>query len=281
MDERVISGLIFRIKRFSIHDGPGIRTAVFLKGCPLSCIWCHSPEGIESIITIWHNSADCIGCSCCVGACPENALTLVSSARHSILIDRITCSLNGKCVEVCPSGAMQFTGYATSPGEVMKEILKDNIFYKSSGGGVTISGGEPLFQPDFTREILRQCKSRGIHTAIETSLFADRGTLDSIMDLTDLFIADLKIYDPAAHLKYTGKSNEKIIENFRYLAGKDKKIIVRIPMISRLTDSEENTTAIKEFVNNLNNNIEIELISYNPLAGNSYERLGIPFLIEK
>lgn len=280
MDEKGITGSVFRIKRFSIHDGPGIRTAVFLKGCPLSCIWCHSPEGIESRITIWHNPSDCIGCSCCVESCPEQALKLeISSTRNSISIDRNKCSLNGRCVEVCPSGAMQFTGYNISSHEIISEILKDKVFYQSSGGGITISGGEPLFQPEFTREILSQCKSKGINTALETCLYTDRSIIDSVIDFTDLFITDLKIFDSAAHTKYTGKSNEKILENFRYIAGREKRMIARIPMIRGITDNKENVNAIKEFVNKIDNKIEIEMISYNPLAGNSYERLGIPFLI--
>ena len=270
-------GRIFKIKRFSVHDGPGIRTSVFLKGCPLRCVWCHSPEGIGSDISIWFNTNTCISCGRCVKACPENALSMSGGSEPMIEIDRSLCRVTGDCVKVCPSNAMQFTGVLTSPEEVVSEIVKDLAFYKSSGGGVTLTGGEPLFQPDFAFEILNTCRGKQIHTAIETSLFADNAAVKRITSVTDLFIADLKIFDPLMHNKFTGESNEIIKENFAFLAGSGKNIIVRIPLVSKVTDTTENRMAILEYVKSFRKQIPVEFIEFNPLAVNNYKRLGIPF----
>jgi pyruvate formate lyase activating enzyme len=276
-----IKGNIFRVKRFSIHDGPGIRTSVFLKGCPLNCIWCHSPEGIDSSVTIWHNPADCIGCSRCVVACPEKALELIPGKINHINIDRKQCRLSGNCVEVCPSNAMEFTGYTETVPGIMREIVRDAVFYEESGGGVTLTGGEPLFQPEFAIEVLKACKSRNIHTAIETSLFCDKNTIQAFSEYVDLFITDIKIFDSETHLTFTGKSNEIIKENFCYIADSGKKITVRIPMIKNITDDEANTASIEQFVKGVRSDIQIEQISYNPLSENNYRKLGKPFLYNK
>ena len=269
---------IFKIKRFSLHDGPGIRTTVFLKGCPLNCIWCHSPEGISQNISIWYNKNLCICCGQCMLTCPEGALELISSAEPLIRIDRDLCILTGECVKKCPSNALEFTGSITSVTEIMEEIEKDIAYYNTSGGGVTLSGGEPLYQPDYSAEILDACKKRKIHTAVETSLYCERDALSKILKHVDLFIIDMKLYDPDQHIKYTGKSNETIKENFRYIAKADKEIIVRIPMIKNITDTDINIYSITKFVHETSDNIKIEYVRFNPLAGNNYEKLGIPFL---
>jgi pyruvate formate lyase activating enzyme len=273
-------GTIFKIKRFSIHDGPGIRTSVFLKGCPLNCIWCHSPEGIDRDITIWHNPAACIGCGSCVDSCPEKALALVAGEKNVIAINRGKCRLSGNCVKVCPTNAIQFTGYTISVKDVVNEIEKDILFYEESGGGVTLTGGEPLYQPDFTKAILMECKNKDINTAIETSLFSDRRIIEKILDYTDLFIIDMKIFNNEDHLKFTGKSNRIIKDNFCYTAASGKKIIVRIPMIGMITDTSDNIKALTEFVREQRSDIDIEHIRYNPLTKNNYDRLGLPFLIK-
>jgi pyruvate formate lyase activating enzyme len=275
-----IRGTILKIKRFSVHDGPGIRTSVFLKGCPLSCIWCHSPEGIDQRITIWYDKNLCIACGECVKACPEDALVLKNDPDPGIVIDRQSCRLSGDCVSVCPTGAIQFTGSEISVAEILTEIEKDLLYYKESGGGVTLTGGEPLYQPEFAEEILKLCRKRNIHTAIESSLFCDRKILSRFVDLVDLFIADIKIFDPKQHIRYTGKSNEIIKENIRYLADMRKDILIRIPLIENITDTEENKAAIKNFINNIDSRIPIEYLSYNPLAENNYKKLNIPFLLK-
>jgi pyruvate formate lyase activating enzyme len=279
-----ISGTIFKIKRFSVHDGPGIRTSVFLKGCPLNCIWCHSPEGISSEISIWYDKSLCIACGDCVDSCPEKALKLVaqpdSGSQPYIDINHLLCTLSCYCVNICPTGAIQFTGTKTSVSSVIDEIIKDILYYRISGGGVTLTGGEPLFQPDFSAEILEACRKRKIHTAIETSLFCERETLSRLTAFVDMFIIDMKIYDPVQHIRYIGKSNESIRENFRSIAKSGKQIIVRIPMIEGITDSEENINAVREFVRKTNSRIPIEYIANNPLAENNYKRLNIPFLLK-
>jgi pyruvate formate lyase activating enzyme len=274
-----ITGTIFKIKRFSIHDGPGIRTSVFLKGCPLNCIWCHSPEGISSDIAIWHDNSLCIACGQCVKACPNSALKLSKSPESIINIDRALCSLSGDCVNGCPTGAIQFTGYKISVTDIMSEIKKDILYYNKSAGGMTLTGGEPLYQPEFSIEILKACKENNILTAIESCLFCEKETIDRISEFVDLFIIDMKIYDEVKHLRFTGKSNEIIKENFRHIAKSGKDILVRIPMIKGLTDTEENLSAIDEFVHGINKLIPVEHIKYNPLAENNYKKLGIPFMI--
>lgn len=274
------SGRIFKIKRFSVHDGPGIRTAVFLKGCPLNCIWCHSPEGISSDISIWYNRNICIFCGSCVSSCPNRALEMKEEGVRYISIDRDKCKLTGDCVKICPTGAIQFTGTETDVSDIICEAEKDMIFYETSGGGITITGGEPLFQPEFLSGILKECKARNIHTAVETSLFAESEAIEEVTDLIDLFIVDLKLFDSGRHIQYTGKSNERIKENFKYIAGRAREIIVRIPLIEKITDTESNLSGIERFVRQINDQIPIEKIKYNPLTENNYKRLGIPFLIK-
>jgi pyruvate formate lyase activating enzyme len=279
--EKIIEpkGAIFKIKRFSVHDGPGIRTAVFLKGCPLSCIWCHSPEGISSDITIWHDKSLCIACGECVQTCPCKALKLLPDDEPQINIDRRLCNTTGDCVKICPTGAIQFTGSIASVSDVTNEIEKDILYYHKSGGGVTLTGGEPLYQPDFSTQILKDCRKMNIHTAIETCLFCERETINRISDYVNLFIVDMKLSDTTQHIHYTGKSNEIIKENFRYVAESCKAVLVRIPLIPGITDTKDNRNACEKFVHDIDSRIPIEHISYNPLAENNYKRLNIPFLI--
>jgi pyruvate formate lyase activating enzyme len=272
-------GTIFKIKRFSVHDGPGIRTSVFLKGCPLNCIWCHSPEGIDSDISIWYDRSLCIHCSECVKSCPNNALKLITDPDPFINIDRNKCSLAGECVKVCPTGAIQFTGSKVSVSEIMEEVEKDILFYQISGGGITLTGGEPLCQPEFSLSVTDLCHEKNIHTAIETCLFCEREIIEKIKNYVDLFIIDMKIYNRDQHIRYTGRSNKIIKENIRFLALSGKQIIIRIPLVKNITDTEENINSIRRFVDRIDSKIPIEYISFNPLAGNNYKRLGISFLM--
>jgi pyruvate formate lyase activating enzyme len=273
-------GTIFKIKRFSVHDGPGIRTSVFLKGCPLSCIWCHSPEGLDHKISIWYNKNICIACEECVKVCPEKALELRKNGIPEIIINRGKCNVSGNCVSVCPTNALQFTGYEISVSQIVSEIEKDKIYYEKSGGGVTLTGGEPLYQPEFSTEILKECRKRNIHTAIETSLYCEREVLELVSPYLDLIIVDLKIFDADSHKHFTGKSNELIMDNFCFLAGSGNNIIVRIPLVENVTSTEDNLTAIYDFVKKTDENIHIEKISFNPLAENNYKKMGINFLLK-
>lgn len=270
--------MIFKIKRFSVHDGPGIRTAVFMKGCPLNCIWCHSPEGITPEISIWYNQNICIACGKCVQVCPNSALELIKGNEPFIQVDRNLCNATGDCIRICPTNAMQFTGSVATISEIIIEIEKDLAYYQTSGGGVTLTGGEPLYQPDFSAGILEECKKRNLHTAVDTSLYCDREVLKRVSENIDLFIIDMKIFDPDQHKYYTGKSNETIKENFQYMAKSGKDILVRIPLIKNITDSDINKKAIIDYVHGIDEKIPIEFINYNPLAENNYLRLGIPFL---
>ncbi len=275
--EKTDKGAIFNIKRFSVHDGPGIRTSIFLKGCPLKCVWCHNPEGIESDITIWYNRNICISCGQCAEICPNKALSVHPSENNFIEIDRSLCKLTGDCVKTCPTGAIEFTGIVTGIDEIMNEIRKDILFYQKSGGGVTISGGEPAFQSEFCLGILKACKAENISTAIETCLYCDREVVETLLNYVDLFIVDMKIFDEVQHEKYTGRSNNIIKDNLEYLSGTGKEIIVRIPLIEGITDSVTNLNSIADFVHGLNGGIRIEHLNYNPLAKSKYQKLGIAY----
>jgi pyruvate formate lyase activating enzyme len=272
-----IQGTVFNIKRFSVHDGPGIRTSVFLKGCPLQCIWCHNPEGINPEVSIWYSRNICIRCGQCITVCPNEALTSDLSKDKFIKINYSKCNLTGSCVNVCPTKALQFTGTVTTVSDLMNVVMEDMVFYRTSGGGLTLTGGEPTFQPGFCLGILKSCKSADIHTAIETCLYCEREVLEKLIAYTDLFIVDIKIFDPAEHEKYIGKLNDKIKDNFRYLITTKKNIIVRVPLIKDITDKKENKIKIEKFVHELNPDIPIEYLNFNPLTKNKYQRLCISF----
>lgn len=262
---------VFDIKRFALHDGPGIRTTAFLKGCPLSCIWCQNPEGITARPVLWYAASRCIGCGKCVEICPSGALS------PAIDIDRYACTRCGACVTACPSGALHWDSREYTARELAEQLLKDAVFYESSGGGITLSGGEPMACPDFSLEVLDICGSRGFHTAIETSLFASRKTVNRFIPLTDLFLADLKIIDDEAHRKHTGVSNRLILENLRHVAKAGKALIVRVPLIPGITDTRENIEGISRFVSALEEDVPVELLSFNPLAESKYRTLGLPY----
>jgi pyruvate formate lyase activating enzyme len=272
--EPSVQGIVFDIKRFAIHDGPGIRTSVFLKGCPLNCLWCQNPEGISGNITLWYFHSRCIRCGDCLSSCPESALSAHPQESHFIRIDRGLCTTCGACVEVCPSTALSFVGRRMDHEEVVEELLKDETFYRSSGGGITLTGGDPFAQTEFSRAILEEMKNRGIHTAVETCLLTTKGELESFLPYVDLFLVDLKLDEAGSHREYTGASNRRVKENFAWLARNHGAIVVRIPIIPGFTDSAENLRQIGGYVAAIDPQIPVELVNFNPLARDKYVVLG-------
>lgn len=271
-DSSLLEGIVFDIKRFSIHDGPGIRTTIFLKGCPLDCLWCHNPEGIASILEILYRENLCIRCNTCMDTCLQGAITPSEDGRPITSPDR--CILCGDCVEACPTGAREITGREVTVAGMLAEIEKDIIFYDESGGGVTFSGGEPLRQPDFLFALLKACKEREIHTAVDTSGFASPQILDRIREYTDLFLYDLKLMDDEKHRRFTGVSNALILENLRRLSSRGSSIIVRVPIIPGINDDDENVTKIGEFVAALPRLPQVDILPYHATGTEKYRRLG-------
>jgi pyruvate formate lyase activating enzyme len=268
-------GLIFDIQRFSVHDGPGIRTAVFLKGCEFRCAWCQNPEGLSAAIRLWHFEKRCVGCGECIPSCPEKALS--SGGPSKVLIDQQACTLCSRCIEVCPSGALAYDGREVEAGEVIAEVEKDRVFHEVSGGGVTLTGGEPLCQPEFSAEILRGCRERGISTVVETALALDESAVDMVRPWVDLFLVDLKLADPEAHRSWTGFSNETVRKNFERLVRQGAAVQARIPLIPDVTATEDNLRALGRYVRSLNGHVPIELINFNPLARDKYRGMGRPY----
>ncbi len=275
-------GVIFDIKRFAVHDGPGIRTTVFLKGCALRCAWCQNPEGVSRAIELWHFENRCAGCDECIGRCPEGALS--SSGRGAaphVLIDRERCLRCGRCVEVCPSGAQAHVGREVAADEVIEEVLKDRVFYEESGGGVTLSGGEPLCQPEFSLELLRSARRAGIHTVVDTALCGPRDAVEALVSAADLLLVDLKIADTRAHRRWTGEGNEGIRANFELAASRrqsrQRSMIVRVPLIPGVTATEENVRNIARYVREVRPDAPIEFVNFNPLARAKYRRMQKPY----
>ncbi len=265
-----MKGEIFDIKRFAVHDGPGIRVTAFLKGCPLGCAWCHNPEGKRPGADIRLNERACIRCGACAAACPHSAVAL----EAAIQIDRSKCQRCGKCAEVCPSSALSAVGYAIGAEELMLEFKKEEIFFRDNGG-ITLSGGDPLFQPRFTKDVLEMAKAAGYHTALETCLYAPVDIVKSLSGVVDLWIADLKLMDPLEHKRLTGVDNEPILRNYELLAGRGGEILTRIPVIPGATDSPENLRAIGRYIASVNPGGVAELMFYNPLGESKYAAYGI------
>ncbi len=265
-----MTGTIFEIKRFAVHDGDGIRTTVFLKGCSLKCVWCHNPEGISAKPQLSYHKDKCIGCGECVGVCPEGAHGMTDSGH---VFDREKCISCGKCEEVCLGEALKLYGKKMTVEELMPTLLEDRDFYENSGGGVTLSGGECLMQADFCAELLKALKRENINTAVDTCGQISREAIDKVIPYTDIFLYDLKAYDPAVHKKCTGHTNELILENLRYIDECGKKIEIRIPYVPEYNSGE--LEKIGEFLSTLKNLTRVRVLPYHNYAGSKYESLGM------
>lgn len=253
-----VKGIIFDVQRNSFVDGPGIRTSVFFKGCNLRCVWCHNPEGYSQNEELMFYKDKCVGCGKCKEVCP-NGLN--------------SCSLCKKCVPVCTSGARMICGKEYTADELMKEIVKDKAFYASSGGGVTFSGGECMLQIDFLEEILKKCKEHQIHTAIDTAGCVPRSYFERVIPYTDMFLYDIKAFDEAVHVKYTGKSNKLILDNLIYLDSLGKEVEIRIPYVPGCNDGE--MEKIAKFLSLTKNIKSVKILPYHSYAESKYLSLGM------
>ncbi len=264
--------IVSDIQRFSVHDGPGIRTTVFLKGCNLRCLWCHNPETLRPEAEVQFVPGRCVGCGACLSACPNKAHTLTDGSRR---FDRSLCEACGRCAAGCYARALVMVGREMTVEQVMAEVAADREFYDSSGGGVTLSGGEPLFQLDAAVELLRACKAEGIHTAIETNLDWPWSHVAAVLAVTDLVMLDIKLMDPAAHRRWTGSGNERVLANARRLSGDGAAIIVRTPVIGGVNATAGEIGKIADFVSGLEGLLYYELLAYNLLGMSKYEGLGV------
>lgn len=264
-----LEGTVFNIQRYSLHDGPGIRTIPFLKGCPLACKWCSNPESQKPQPEIMYQKSNCIHCGKCFEACRYGAL----SKENPYMVDRDRCVACGACAEVCPTNALVLKGKKMTVWEVIHELQKDENIYRRSDGGITLSGGESLSQPKFTRELLRACKERGWHTAIETTGMTTKEIIESVMPFVDLALTDIKIIDPSIHKNVTGVDNQIILENLIRISNLTKTI-VRIPVIPNVNDNIEAIREIVEFTKLMKNINEIHLLPYHNFGENKYNLLG-------
>lgn len=266
-----VTGIITDIKRFAVHDGPGIRVTVFFKGCLLSCWWCHNPECQKFVPELFHYENRCIRCLECVKACEQKA---VRFKENFILIERNKCNACGACEEVCPTGAMEIAGKRMQVKDVIEEVEKERPFLSQSDGGLTLSGGEPLLQEEFALALLREAKKRFFHTAVDTSGFVKKEVLLQAAKYTDLFLYDIKSLDDGKHRRHTGVSNKRILENLEALSKVHPDIEIRIPVIPGFNDSEEEMMEILKFLRNIKKVRKVSLLPFHKAGEGKYKRLG-------
>ena len=265
-----MDGNIFDIQRFSVHDGPGIRTTVFLKGCPLKCIWCHNPESQKSEICIAYYANKCVSCGSCTSVCEKSNHKIIDG-KH--IFDRENCTYCKKCSQACPNGAIEILGRHESTDAILSEVTRDKLFYKNSGGGMTVSGGEPLMQPDFLLALLKGAKEQGIHTCIETCGFAKPQIITEVAKYTDIFLFDIKETDDARHKELTGVSFTPIKENLMILNKLGAKIVLRCPLVPDINTRPEHLEGIAKIAIELENLLEINVMAYHLLGNSKYDAL--------
>lgn len=269
----MLTGTIFDLKRYAINDGPGIRTAVFLKGCPLDCWWCHNPEGRSSYPQLMVRANRCRSCGECVKACPKEALHL----DGEVITNKRLCENCGICAQVCVHGARELVGRPVTVAALLSEIERDVVFFDQSGGGVTLTGGEPLMQPRFTSELLQACQAHDIHTVLDTSGYAPWGVVAEAAAHTDLFLYDIKLMDDDRHRKYTGVSNRRILSNLKRLVEGGGRVIVRIPLIPGVNDDEGNLRETHRFLAGLPGILRVEVLPYHAIAAAKYSALHLAY----
>ncbi len=270
-------GLIFSIEKTSLHDGPGLRTTVFVKGCPLHCLWCHNPESQSFSPELYYFDEKCVRCGRCVSVCPKNC-HIVTEAGHEIA--RESCIRCGECVRTCPYSALEMKGEHMEADLVLAEVEKDRDFYIASGGGLTVSGGEPLSQFDFTRQLLTMAKERGIHTCLETSGYTSTDRIIRVKDSVDIFLYDYKESDPERHKRYTGVDNELILKNLYELDKHSAKIILRCPIIPGMNDRMEHLQEIAQLANKLDNLLEVNIMPYHSYGKSKSANIGREYPLE-
>ena len=268
----MLTGVIFDIKKFAIHDGPGIRTTVFFKGCPLTCRWCHNPEGWAIAAQHIHHRGRCIGCGECLQLCPHHA---IEASDNGMLWDDESCMQCNTCVQTCPAQAHEFIGQTVSIDAVVEKIKKDIVFYDTSHGGVTFSGGEPLMQAEFLIDLLKACGQLDLHRTVDTTGYADAELLLAVAGDTDLFLYDIKHMDPQKHKSYTGVSNEKILNNLKLLAQHGANVNIRIPVIPGFNVNDENIKRTGAYVSSLPGIRKVNLLPFHNAASGKYTRLGV------
>jgi pyruvate formate lyase activating enzyme len=269
-----VEGVVFDLKRFAVHDGPGVRTVVFLKGCPLACAWCHNPESIDPRPELALYPRRCIGCGACVEACPHDVHSFALDGTHELARER--CEACGRCAEACYAEALTLVGKRMTVGSVLDVLLEDCSFYETSNGGVTLSGGEPFAQPAFTRALLRACRGAGMHTAVDTSGYAPWPVLESALPFVDLVLFDIKHLDAGTHRSWTGRDNGLILANLRRIADDGKPIEIRVPIVPGVNTDDAHLEAIANLAVGLGSLVGVRLLGYHGLAGSKYASIGRP-----
>ena len=263
--------LIFDIKRFAVNDGPGIRTTIFLKGCPLHCVWCHNPEGIDAKPVKLYTRRKCIGCKSCVDVCPQHNLTLTPDG----IKDSGRCILCGRCTDECPTLALQMAGKEWAMDDLMTVIEKERQVMEESGGGVTVCGGEPLMHADYLVTLLTELRRRGFHVTVDTTLYASQSTVTRVMPLTDLFLIDLKTMDSERHQRLTGVPNRQILDNIRYVSEQGTRYWIRIPLIKGVNADDDSIHRAAEFLKGLPTPPEVvNILPYHDIGKGKHERMG-------